>query len=46
MKKLFNSRDTMVEDMIAGFAAAFPGQVARGTHPRLVRRASPKDAAR
>lgn len=42
MKKLFNSRDTMVEDMIAGFAAAYPGQVARGAHPRLVRRATPK----
>ncbi len=46
MKKLFNSRDTMVEDMIAGFAAAFPGQVARGTHPRLVRRATAKDAGK
>jgi dihydroxyacetone kinase-like protein len=46
MKKLFNSRDTMVEDMIAGFAAAFPGQVARGTHPRLVRRARAKDAGK
>lgn len=42
MKKLFNSRDTMVEDMIAGFVAAYPGQVARGAHPRLVRRATPK----
>jgi phosphoenolpyruvate---glycerone phosphotransferase subunit DhaK len=44
MKKLFNSRDTMVEDMIAGFAAAYPGQIARGAHPRLVRRAVPKGA--
>jgi dihydroxyacetone kinase-like protein len=44
MKKLFNSRDTMVEDMIAGFVAAYPAQVARGTHPRLVRRAQPKAA--
>lgn len=42
MKKLFNSRETMVEDMIAGFAAAYPGQIARGAHPRLVRRAKPK----
>jgi phosphoenolpyruvate---glycerone phosphotransferase subunit DhaK len=42
MKKLFNSRDTMVEDMIAGFAAAYPGQVARGAHPRVLRRATPK----
>ena len=46
MKKLFNSRDTMVGDMIAGFVAAFPGQVARGVHPRLVRRAVPKDAGK
>lgn len=44
MKKLFNSRDTMVEDMIAGFTAAYPAQVARGTHPRLVRRAYAKAA--
>lgn len=42
MKKLFNSRETMVEDMIGGFAAAYPGQIARGVHPRLVRRAKPK----
>ncbi len=46
MKKLFNSRDTMVEDMIAGFAAAYPGQVARGALPRLVRRAVPKPASK
>lgn len=46
MKKLFNSRETMVEDMIAGFAAAYPGQIARGIHPRLVRRFVPKDAGK
>jgi dihydroxyacetone kinase-like protein len=46
MKKLFNSRDSMVEDMIAGFVAAFPGQVERGAHPRLVRRARPKDESK
>jgi dihydroxyacetone kinase-like protein len=46
MKKLFNSRGTMVEDMIAGFAAAYPAQVARGAHPRLVRRAKPKPASK
>jgi dihydroxyacetone kinase-like protein len=44
MKKLFNSRDTMVEDMIAGFATAYPGQIARGAHPRLVRRTRTKSA--
>ena len=41
MKKLFNSRESMVDDMIDGFVAAFPALVARGTHPRLVRRAVP-----
>jgi len=46
MKKLHNSRDSMVDDMIAGFVAAYPGLVARGAHPRLVRRARPKDAAK
>lgn len=46
MKKLFNSHETMVEDMIAGFVAAYPGQIARGTHPRLVRRAGLKDAGK
>lgn len=44
MKKLLNSRETMVEDMICGFAAAYPGQIARGKHPRLVRRAAAKTA--
>ncbi len=43
---MFNNRATMVEDMIAGFTAAFPGQVARGVHPRLVRRAQPKAAGK
>ena len=46
MKKLLNHRDTMVADMIAGFLAAYPDQVAGGTHPRLVRRAHPKDPAK
>ena len=44
MKKLFNSRDRMVDDMIDGFVAGFPGLVARGGHPRVVRRAVPKSA--
>jgi len=46
MKKLFNSRDRMPDDMIDGFVAAFPGIVARGTHPRIVRRATPKEAGK
>lgn len=45
MKKLFNSRDGMVDDMIDGFVQAFPGLVARGAHPRVVRRAKPKPSA-
>jgi dihydroxyacetone kinase-like protein len=44
MKKLFNSRDTMVDDMLAGFVAAYPSLVARGRHPRLIRRLHPKAA--
>ena len=40
MKKLFNSADTMVDDMIDGFVSAFP-QVQRGTSdPRVVKRAA------
>ncbi len=39
MKKLFNSAETMVDDMLDGFVSAF-GQVARGTHdPRVIKRA-------
>jgi dihydroxyacetone kinase-like protein len=38
MKKLFNSKDRMPDDMIDGFVAAYPTLVRRGTHPRLVRR--------
>ena len=39
MKKLFNTRDRMPDDMIDGFIAAYPSLVARGQHPRVVRRA-------
>ncbi|WP_299949924.1 dihydroxyacetone kinase subunit DhaK [uncultured Ruegeria sp.] len=40
MKKLFNSADTMVADMLDGFCSAFP-QIARGTSdPRVVKRAT------
>lgn len=46
MRKLLNARDTMVDDMVSGFVAAFPGLVARGRHPRLVRRALPKEGAK
>ncbi len=39
MKKLFNARETMVDDMIDGFVSAYP-QVRRGTiDPRIVVRA-------
>jgi dihydroxyacetone kinase-like protein len=38
MKKLFNTRERMVDDMIDGFIAAYPGVVSRGVNPRVVRR--------
>ena len=41
MKKLFNTHDRMPDDMIDGFIAAYPSLVARGRHPRVVRRAIP-----
>ena len=44
MKKLINARDRIVDDMIDGFVAAYPGMVARGAHPRVVRRAAPAPA--
>jgi phosphoenolpyruvate---glycerone phosphotransferase subunit DhaK len=45
MKKLFNSAETMVDDMLDGFVSAF-AQVKRGTiDPRvIVRDSNPKDA--
>ena len=42
MKKLVNSTETMADDMIDGFVAAFPEIVTRGAHPRVVRRTNPK----
>lgn len=42
MKKLFNAKERIVDDMIDGFVAAYPGIVARGANPRVVRRAEPK----
>ena len=42
MKKLFNSRERLTDDMIDGFVAAFPALVQRGWHPRVVRRTHPK----
>ncbi|MEP6017678.1 MAG: dihydroxyacetone kinase subunit DhaK [Paracoccaceae bacterium] len=38
MKKLFNSKETMADDMIDGFVAAYPNIVTRGADPRIVRR--------
>ena len=38
MKKLFNSRSSMADDMIAGFLAAWPDAAVIGKHPRVVRR--------
>lgn len=38
MKKLFNSKERMPDDMIDGFIAAYPDIIARGADPRVVRR--------
>ncbi len=42
MKKLFNTKERIVDDMINGFVAAYPDIVARGANPRVVCRATPK----
>lgn len=38
MKKLYNSKDTMADDMIDGFVCAYPHIVQRGEHARVVKR--------
>jgi len=38
MKKLFNTKDRMPDDMIDGFVAAYPNVVQCGANPRVVRR--------
>jgi len=38
MKKLFNSKERMPDDMIDGYIAAYPGIVQRGANSRVVRR--------
>jgi len=38
MKKLFNSKETMADDMIDGFVAAYPDIVTFGENRRVVRR--------
>ena len=38
MKKLFNSKERMPDDMIDGYVAAYPDIVQRGANPRVVRR--------
>lgn len=38
MKKLFNSKERMPDDMIDGFIAAYPDVIVRGADPRVVRR--------
>ena len=38
MKKLFNSKERMPDDMIDGYVAAYPNIVQRGVNTRLVRR--------
>ncbi|WP_421855953.1 dihydroxyacetone kinase subunit DhaK [Oricola sp.] len=46
MKKLFNSKEAMADDMIDGFVAAYPETVTRGAHPRIVRRTVRKNAGK
>ena len=38
MKKLFNNKEQMPDDMISGFVAAYPDVVRRGVNPRVVQR--------
>jgi len=38
MKKLFNTKERMPDDMIDGYVAAYPEIVCRGANPRVVRR--------
>ncbi|MDA8586677.1 dihydroxyacetone kinase subunit DhaK [Rhodobacteraceae bacterium] len=38
MKKLFNTKGRMADDMIDGFVSAYPDIVVRGQSPRVVRR--------
>ena len=40
MTKVYNTRETMPDDMIAGYVAAYPAQIALGANPRVVRRKS------
>ena len=43
MKKLFNSKDKMANDMIDGFVSAYPNIVSIGSNPRVVHRTQKKD---
>ena len=38
MTKVYNTRETMPDDMIAGYVAAYPAQIALGANPRVVQR--------
>ena len=42
MKKLFNKKESMPDDMIDGFIHAYPKIVKKGNHPRVVLRVSKK----
>ena len=46
MKKLLNSTDRLVDDMIDGFVTAFPDIVTRGANPRVVCRTERKPHGR
>lgn len=38
MNKVYNTRETMPDDMISGFVAAYPSAITQGSNPRIVRR--------
>jgi len=46
MKKLFNKKESMPDDMIDGFINAYPKIVKKGNHPRVVLRVSKKNKSK
>ena len=46
MKKLFNKKESMPDDMIEGFINAYPKIVKKGNHPRVILRVSKKNKSK
>ena len=46
MKKLFNKKESMPDDMIDGFINAYPKIVKKGNHPRVILRVSKKNKSK